>query len=226
MRGRPIRIRSAYARYPLAWRPGTSDLWMFRQIFAEREYSCLDDLKTASLIVDCGANVGYRSAYFLTRFPEARVVAIEPDAGNFAILKENLAPYGDRVTLKHTGIWSHSCGLVLVDEPRSFQECSRQVREAREGETPLFHATDIGTVLLESGADRISILKIDVEKSEKEVFARHFETWLDRVDNLVIELHDDECRRVFETAIAGDPFQVTECGELTVCKRYLPSVTE
>src|SRR5260370_653535 len=134
-------------------------------------------------------------------------------------MKNNLALFGDRVVLEQTGVWSHSCGLVPVDDPRPFQECSRQVREARDGETPLFHATDIGTVLAESMADRISVLKIDIEKSEKELFARHFERWLDRVDNLVIELHDEECRRVFETAIAAYPFQVTECGELTVCKR-------
>jgi FkbM family methyltransferase len=222
LRGRPAHIHSGQSKFPLIWRPGTSDLWMFRQIFAEREYSCLDDLTTARLIIDCGANVGYSSAYFLSRFPEARVVAIEPDAENFVVLKENLASFGDRVTLKETGVWSHSCGLVIVADSRSFQECSRQVREARDCETPLFHATDIGSVFRESGADRISILKIDIEKSEKEVFARNYESWLDRVDNLVIELHDDECRRVFAAAIEPYPFQVSECGELTVCRR-IPS---
>src|SRR6266404_2057395 len=160
LRGRPIRLRSAYARYPLLCRPGTSDLFMFKQIFVEREYSCLDALTAADLIVDCGANVGYSSAYFLSRFPEARLVAVEPEAENFAILKQNLVPFGDRATLKQTGVWSHPCGLVLVADPRSFQENSRQVREARAGEIPMFHATDIGTILAESGAERISILKI------------------------------------------------------------------
>src|SRR5437667_10591702 len=51
LRGRPARIRTGFARHPLWWRPGTSDLWMFKQIFAEREYSCLDDIPSADLIV-------------------------------------------------------------------------------------------------------------------------------------------------------------------------------
>jgi FkbM family methyltransferase len=219
LRGRPRWVRSGFSRFPLVWRPGTSDLFMFKQIFAEREYSCLDGLTIAGLIVDCGANVGYSSAYFLSRFPEARVVAIEPDPGNFEILKRNLAPFGDRVTWKQTGIWSHPCGLVLTGDFRAFQECSRQVREAGPGETPQFHATDIATVLAETGAERISILKIDIERSEKELFARNYDDWLSRTDHLLIELHDRESRAVFEAAIAKYSFHVIEYGELTVCVR-------
>ena len=50
-------------------RAHTSDLGVFRQIFIDREYRCLDDVQEPRLIVDCGANVGYASAYFLARHP-------------------------------------------------------------------------------------------------------------------------------------------------------------
>jgi hypothetical protein len=104
---RPYRLLSKHSRYPLVCRPNTSDNPVFGQIFIEREYACLDDLPGANLIIDCGANVGYSSAYFLSRFPECRVIDVEPDPSNFSILEKNLAPYGERVRAIRTGIWSH-----------------------------------------------------------------------------------------------------------------------
>jgi hypothetical protein len=65
------------------------------------------------LIIDCGANVGYSSAYFLSRFPYCQVIAVEADPDNFVILRRNLDRYEDRVRLIHVGVWSQKVGLVL-----------------------------------------------------------------------------------------------------------------
>src|SRR5260221_1476823 len=87
----PLTLRSKYSRFKLLCRPGTSDLAVFWQIFVDREYRCLDQVKQARFILDCGANVGYSAVYFLTRFPEALVIAVEPDPDNCAMLGANLA---------------------------------------------------------------------------------------------------------------------------------------
>lgn len=42
-------------------------------------------------IIDCGANVGFSVAYFKMRFPQAKILAFEPDPENFALLQKNLA---------------------------------------------------------------------------------------------------------------------------------------
>ena len=47
----------------------------------------LDPPVEPRFILDCGANVGYTSAYLLTRFPTAFLIAIEPDPGNAEILR-------------------------------------------------------------------------------------------------------------------------------------------
>jgi len=52
----------------------------------------INNLSNADLIIDAGANVGYSSVYFLSNFPNCRVIAIEPDGDNFASLQKNLAP--------------------------------------------------------------------------------------------------------------------------------------
>ena len=62
---------------------------VFWQIFTFDEYSSLRNLENVSLVLDLGANVGYSSAYFLSCFPEARVVAVEPDEQNMAICRTN-----------------------------------------------------------------------------------------------------------------------------------------
>lgn len=212
-------FKSRHAAVPLYFRPGSSDFSVLYQIFIEREYRCLDEVQRAGLVIDCGANVGYSSAYFLSRYPDCYVVAVEPDPGNFAMLQHNLAPFRDRVTLLNTGIWSSRTGLVISSE--SFgdnREWAVTVREAKGGEKPTMQAVDIGTLLRESGKERISILKIDIEGSESEVFSKSVEPWLGLTDTLVIELHGDDCTRIFHQAIS-DEFEISRCDELTVCKR-------
>jgi FkbM family methyltransferase len=216
----PYCVRTRAARHPLWIRPGTSDLDAFRQVFLEREYAALGDVADVDLVVDSGANVGYASAWFLSRYASCRLVAIEPDPGNFALLQRNLAAYGDRVRLIRSGLWSRPCGLKISEAPfRDGREWSVQVRQSRPGETADLTAVDLGSLLAESGATRISILKIDIEGAERFVFAENYESWIDRFDALAIELHDDECQRVFGTAIRGQPLAISQAQELTICRR-------
>lgn len=218
----PICYWTNYAKFPLRARPRTTDRSVFFQIFGDREYRCLDELKDVRLIIDCGANVGYSSAYFLTRFPSSQVIAVEPDIDNFDILSMNLAPYKDRCRLVNSAVWSRPVGLVIVESTLKGAECSRKVREVRDDEEPAMIATDIRQLLDESGFDRISILKIDIEGSEMELFSSNYSEWLARVDNLVIELHSHECAVAFHKAITTEPFVLSSCEELVVC-RLLPN---
>jgi len=199
-------------------RAHTSDLGVFRQIFIDREYRCLDDMREPGLIIDCGANVGYASAYFLARYPQARLIAVEPDAGNFAVLRSNLAAYSNRTTLIQSGVWSSETGLVMSEEPfADGREWSYTVRPNKPQEAPTMHAVDIGGLLNRSGFDRISILKIDIEGSEREVFRHNYEAWLGKVDRLVIELHGADCEATLAQALEGRAVEVSRCEELTVC---------
>ena len=119
----------------------------------------------------------------------------------------------------NSGVWSHAARLRMSDDVyRDGREWARMVRECRPDEEALFTATDIGTLFRESGAERIGILKIDVEKSENEIFARNYESWIDKVDAIAIELHDDECESIFHAAVkaANVPFEFRRIGELTV----------
>jgi FkbM family methyltransferase len=211
---------SKHALHPLRCRPGTSDVNVFGQIFRDLEYRCLDDARDVRLFIDCGANVGYSSAYFLSHFPGAKGIAVEPDPANFAALTANVKPYGDRCEVLNTAIWSHEAGLVMSEAPwGDGREWARTVRVAGPGETATMTAIDIGTLLERSGFDRISILKVDIEGAESTAFGSNYESWIGKVDNLVIELHSEEAREIVGHAIAAEDFATSTSGELFVCRR-------
>ncbi len=214
------RLYSRDSKFPLLCRYGTSDRNVFSQIFVEREYSCLDDASDPRFIVDCGAYVGYSSAYFLTRFPNAQVVAIEPDRANFEMLQRNMNPYGNRVSMLYSAVWSHKAGLVVCrGQYRDGREWTTQVREHANNEEPDISAIDIGSLLEQSAFQRIDILKVDIERAEAVVFARNYEDWIDRIDTFLIELHDNECREVFLNALQSGRYKFSRSGELTVAQR-------
>ncbi len=212
-------FRSKYAATPVWCRRGTSDTLVFGQIFVAREYRCLDYVVDPEVIIDCGANVGHSAVYFLSRFPSAQVVCIEPDDSNFAALLRNTDPYKDRVTALQMGVWARSAGLV-VERGNSLdgREWSFTVREASNGEKYDVQGIDMETLLAPFVGRHISILKIDVEGAERIIFAGSCD-WLGRVDNLVIELHGAEADEVFTHAISSCDFHRSTCDELTVCAK-------
>lgn len=208
------KLTSKHLQHPVYIRPQTSDVHVFEQIFVEREYQILDEIKNPDLIIDCGSNVGYSSAYFLSRYPAAEVIAIEPESGNFQQLAINLAPYSNRVRTIQAGVWSKSTRLALTRADMG-NEWGFQVEEDPCGQ---LIALDINSILRSSGRSRISLVKIDIEGSEIEVFSSNVE-WIDSTDAIVIELHGEKCEAAFRKAIANKGFRISTWGELTFAVR-------
>jgi FkbM family methyltransferase len=230
LRDRIIRRRLKYwihpklAVHPVCVRLKSSDINVFNHVFVDREYGSLDDMDNVSLIIDCGANVGYSAAYFLSQFKNCQLIAVEPDPGNFAMLQRNLTDYGNRVQLIRAGVWSCTAPLVIQKEKyRDGREWAKQVSLCGPDEEPDIEGVDIGTVLATSNHERISLLKMDIEGAEAVVFSKNYHDWLNKVDVIAIELHDDSsfgnASEVFFSAISGQGFKISRCGELTICRR-------
>ena len=60
--------------HPITMRAGTSDMWVFDQIFLYKEMET-DLGQNISFIIDAGANIGLTSAYLANRFPSAKILA-------------------------------------------------------------------------------------------------------------------------------------------------------
>ena len=213
--------------YPLLCRVNTSDRWAFGQVFVRQEYGSLPADLRPKLILDCGANVGYTSVYFLTRYASARVIAVEPDPHNFQILLRNLAPYGERALAIHAAVWSEPTHLKLCSAQETNKgEWTFWVRECQPDETPDVLALDIQTILSDSGFGQIDILKIDVEGAETQIFSQNYGGWIDKVETFLIELHGPEAESVFRSALGKRPFHFSRMGEVTVARRVNASGME
>lgn len=207
-------------RHPIYLRLGTSDVFAIDQVFGREEYGKVSEVILPRVIVDCGANIGCTSVYLLNRFPNARLIAIEPDPGNYHICALNLAPYGSRATLMQAAIWSHSTSLCFNQQPyRDGLEWSRRVRPTCGEEPTDCTAIGMREMMAQCGIDYIDLLKIDIEGSEKELFQGECGAWLPQVRTIAIELHDAESRNVFLAATSPYPGKLKRDGEITWWQR-------
>jgi FkbM family methyltransferase len=208
-------------RFPVVFRYNSSDINVFSQIFVTDEYRPLTALRSVKLIIDCGAYVGYSTAYFLSNFPEAHVFAVEPDKKNYEILKRNLSTYGDRATTINSAVWSRKVGLKVCRSEVCQNEWATTVTECGEGEQADLESVDIETLLRQSNCKQIDILKVDIEGAERVLFGQNVEGWINKVRAFAIELHSEDCREVFYRALSSDSFSFSLSGEITIAHRSL-----
>ncbi len=202
----------------LTIRSNTTDASVFRDIFFYGDLK-LPSLTPPDIIIDAGAYVGYSTVYLARQYPDAHIIAIEPEASNFAKLKKH-TEHLPTVTLVQGALWSRSSGLTITD--RGTGHWGFKVEEA-SGDTPYtVQGYTVTELLKEKPAGKNIFIKIDIEGSEKELFATDTETWLPHVNTLLIELHErinSGCTQVVEKALPTTEWNVTKQGEKLMFKR-------
>lgn len=193
-----------------------SDEYVFDQVFIQREHAPLVEMEEPRFILDLGANVGYTSALFASRYPDARILAVEPDPGNFRMCVENLRPYGDRVKILLGAVWGHSSRLTLERGGGDGRDWAIQVHEASDQGEAQVEAWDVPALLTLAGEESMDLAKIDIEGSEAEVFSGNTD-WLSRTRNICIELHGPHCEEIFFRALGGYDYKRIHHGENTLC---------
>jgi FkbM family methyltransferase len=224
----PWRVRPDQVDFSLIVRRGsTSDLRVFEQIYVADEYECLKDLEDIRSIVDLGANVGYSSAYFLSAFPGARVLAVEPFQPSFDVMQANLAPYGQRSLAVLGAAWCERTRVSL--RAGDYTDWAKQVDPAEDGSAGTIEAYDVGSLLEMAGMETVDLLKVDIEGAEMSVFGAGATRWLPQIRNICVELHGPECHKTFFKTLEGFDYDLSSSGELTICrnlsvKKALPSL--
>jgi FkbM family methyltransferase len=208
-------------KFPLYLRVPSSDVGVYSQIFRKYEYRFEVDT-TPEFIIDAGANIGLTSIYFANRFPNARILAIEPERGNFEILMKNAAPYPNILPFLGA-LWGESAEVEIVDPGRGNWGFMTAARNDDHIDSKLKHRIQgltIDAILEKYGVRHVSILKIDIEGAELEVF-RNSSPWIDRIGSLIVELHEHMkpgCNRTFYNATNGFDSEWTQ-GELVYLSR-------
>jgi len=202
-------------KYSFSFRNNPFDFATFEEVILKEDYNLTINFNP-STIIDGGANIGLTSVFFANKYPNADIVAVEPEEGNFEMLKKNTKNYG-RISLIRSGIWSHSAILSVIDEGKGNN--SFTVAEILSPKVDSINAISIYDIMQERSWDTIDILKLDIEGAEKNVFEKKFEQWLPRVKILVIEFHDrmvEGCSSTVLKALSNYSFRSEIKGENTI----------
>jgi FkbM family methyltransferase len=210
-------------------RVGESDAHSVRQIFRDKIYDLSETPAVQErlmnryrsilkggykpIIIDAGANIGVASRWFERTFPDAAIIAIEPESGNLEMLRQNV---------------SGSAGITVV--PAAVGSHPGFVRVLNKGMTAQTIRTNDGVpiITIPEAFTKVSngvpfIAKVDIEGFESELFAENID-WLNDLFMVIIEPHDYQfpgmkTSRSFQTAMGNHDFEIFISGDSLIYVR-------
>lgn len=186
------------------------DIDIFYEVFWQKVYAIPGRLfSEMKLIVDLGANIGMSALYFSLRAPGARIICVEPEPENYRLLEKNLVKQFDekRITAIPVAVLDKDGEVVLMTSPLRYNSHVSGVDENGNK----VKAICMSTLFIDCGIEHIDLLKIDIEGSEKMIFSGDI-SWLDKVSNILIELHSAADREIVLPALASKHFVARPMG--------------
>jgi FkbM family methyltransferase len=201
---RTATVISEGRRHQVRFRPDTSDRRVISQIIVDRDYDLrrstrfpeimrfLDRQRQRGLrplIVDAGANIGISALYFALVFDAAVVVAIEPEPGNFALLRTNAA--GFEIECLQAALASAD-GMARAFDP-GWEAWGFRTERHSEGDIP---GVTVDMVHRQFANDDVFpfLVKIDIDGGRRGCFQRKHR--MDRANAA-------PCRRASRLVVAG-----------------------
>src|ERR1700722_1343571 len=185
--GVPEKFRVVGVQYPLYARSGTPDAEEIVHSVVREAYGKYLPDGDVKFVIDAGAYIGDTAAWYLSKFPASRVVALEPNPETFAMLQMNCSPYGPRVKLINGALWYEDAELDLVFDPTT--PTGNSVAQHETLGSNRCTAVSVHSILEQAGADEIDIFKIDIEGAELELFTQNPDPWLSRTRYITMEIH-------------------------------------
>jgi FkbM family methyltransferase len=175
--------------YPVYCRRSTSDIHVLWQVFGAQQYN-LSLPMAPSTIVDAGANIGYASLYFALIYPEARILAIEPESANCEMFVRNCGEY-PQISLMQAALWPRRARVrVQSTEAESWAFQIVELEDGQSGSAVAVATITMTEVLGRVSDDRVDLLKLDIEGTERQLFESEPERWLQDIGSLCVECHD------------------------------------
>lgn len=175
--------------HPVSIRAIRADMQSFVNTFIDPYMENKPYLSNPKFVVDGGANIGCTAALYASWWPNSKIVSIEADKENYELTVLNTKNYPN-VSVIHGGLWNKTADLKI----EAGQEDGFVVREVSSADhvasENITKGVSLGDLMKRSGASGIDFLKLNVEGSEKEIFASDYESWLGHTKAMLIELHD------------------------------------
>ena len=175
--------------YQVSYSNHSAAFFLVHEVFVNGAYA-FEPPTRRPRIVDCGANIGMSVIFFKSLYPEAEVLAFEPDPRTFARLRENVEVNRLAQTrLVNAAVAGAPGTLPFYSDAAGDGSLVASLDPARGGSV----AVAVKVVRLSSFVDRtIDFLKIDVEGAEHAVVDDLIDSGsIVHVREMVIEVHSD-----------------------------------
>jgi FkbM family methyltransferase len=156
-----------------------SFLFLVNELFQKEIYKFNTKNKTP-LIIDCGANIGMSVLFFNMLYPNAKIIAFEPDPKILKYLKFNLKIFNVNATIIPKALWDKETTLTF------YSEGADGGRIDTKGDNIIKVKTTILSKYLKN--NYVDFLKIDIEGAEATVL-EEAKNYLTNVEYIYIEYH-------------------------------------
>lgn len=215
-RKKEIQFNHKEYKYPIYLRNNSSDTPTFYQVLYNLDYE-INVKSQPEIIIDLGANIGLSSVFFLNKYPNCKVVAVEAEESNYKMLLKNTKNYPNFCGY-NKGIWNKNAYLNIKDN--KLGNWGFSVYESTNCIEGSIEAISMDQLIEIHDIKQIDILKIDIEGSEIELFASNYERWLPMTKMIIIELHDwmrEGCSMQFFSTLVKYNFELSHKGENLIC---------
>ena len=196
-------------KYPIQLRQGTQDAHAVINNVIREEYGRFRLTKEPEWMIDAGAYIGDTAAYFLSRFPSLKVIALEPNPPTYEVAKQNLKPYGERAILQNVGLFS-------AEKVVNFAGDGTGASISKFGNK--IQCTTILSILERYSISRLDILKMDIEGAEESVFLSEPYALLSRIDLLLIEIHSKSIESLISRVLYESHFSMKKHRSIWYCR--------
>lgn len=185
-----------------------SDVLVFEQILIDGEFSELVGQNYHN-IIDGGANCGFSTAWLASFYPEAKIIAVEPNSESLKMISLNCRHFPN-VEIVEGGLWSDD-GYLQIEDPDAMS-WAMKYQPGHAGEDGGCRAYTIGRLMESTRMNNCDLLKLDIEGAEKEVFS-DAENWTHKVAAVLVEVHDDEAHTMASEACPPPSWITIPLGE-------------
>jgi FkbM family methyltransferase len=168
----PFYNRTENVRLPDGGRADTDfvGLSVIASVYFERLYETFESFRPRAgwIIVDGGAHMGF---YTIRAAPmvgaHGKVIAVEPDPGNFAILEANVKTNGLRNVVAIRAALADEVGLGILS--RSRMSTTHRLTDLESSGSVTVRTLTLDALLQQMGFGKVDLVKLDVEGAELRV---------------------------------------------------------
>lgn len=169
--------------------PHSVILFLFSEIFVRNEYFFYTQ-ESRPIVFDCGANCGFATIYFKWLYPEAEIIAFEPDPVTFSVLQHTIELNNlKNVTAHQVALSDHDGEVEFFTDAIGGGSLKMSLTRRSEANRIVKVPSKCLSYFL-SGYSKIAYLKMDIEGAERGVISEVVRTGLEKnIDQMGVEYH-------------------------------------